>query len=57
MHHRFPVTEKAKGGETIRIEVEAVPKGIFGTNIPEPRLERAQLGRSRSARCAGSSAT
>jgi alpha-mannosidase len=43
MHHRFPVTEKAKGGETITIDVEAVPKGIFGTDIPEPRLERAQL--------------
>ena len=43
MHHRFPVTEKAKGGETIGIEVEAVPKGIFGSNIPEPRVERANL--------------
>jgi alpha-mannosidase len=43
MHHRFPVTEKATGGETIGIEVEAVPKGIFGSNIPEPRIERASL--------------
>jgi alpha-mannosidase len=43
MHHRFPVTERAQGGETITIDVEAVPKGIFGTNIPEPRLERAQF--------------
>ena len=41
MHHRFPVTESAKGGERITIDVEAVPKGIFGTEIPEPRLERA----------------
>jgi alpha-mannosidase len=41
MHHRFPVTEQAKGGERITIDVEAVPKGIFGTEIPEPRLERA----------------
>ncbi len=43
MHHRFPVTDKASGGEKIEIEVEAVPKGIFGTNISEPRLERAQF--------------
>jgi alpha-mannosidase len=43
MHHRFPITEKATGGETIGIEVEAVPKGIFGSNIPEPRIERANL--------------
>ena len=45
MHHRFPVTEPATGGETITIDVEAVPKGIFGTNIAEPRLERALLRR------------
>lgn len=43
MHHRFPVVDQAKGGETIGIEVEAAPKGIFGTNIAEPRLERAQF--------------
>jgi alpha-mannosidase len=41
MHHRFPIVERADGGEVITIDVEAVPKGIFGTNIPEPRLERA----------------
>jgi alpha-mannosidase len=43
MHHRFPVTDKATGGETIGIEVEAVPKGIFGSAIGEPRIERASL--------------
>src|SRR5829696_8189147 len=43
MHHRFPVVEKAAGGETITIEAEVVPKGIFGTNIAEPRLERANF--------------
>ena len=49
MHHRFPVVEQAAGGEMITIDVEAVPKGIFGTNIPEPRLERALLS-SRSGK-------
>ena len=43
MHHRFPVVEAAAGGEEIRIETEVVPKGIFGANIPEPRITRAHL--------------
>ena len=43
MHHRFPVVESAAGGETLTIDAEVVPKGIFGSNIPEPRIERAHL--------------
>jgi alpha-mannosidase len=43
MHHRFLVTESATGGEQITIVAEAVPKGIFGTNITEPRIERAHF--------------
>lgn len=43
MHHRFPLFNVAEGGEEVRIDVEAVPKGIFGTDIPEPRIERAHL--------------
>ena len=43
MHHRFPVTTNAAGNETVEIHAEVVPKGIFGTNIAEPRLERAAL--------------
>jgi alpha-mannosidase len=42
MHHRFPVTEQAAGDE-FTIEAEIVPKGIFGSNLPEPRIERAHL--------------
>jgi alpha-mannosidase len=42
-HHRFPVTGRATGGESIMIEAEVVPKGIFGSDIPEPRIERAQF--------------
>lgn len=43
MHHRFPVTSSAAGGETITIEAEVVPKGIFGSHIAEPRIERSML--------------
>jgi alpha-mannosidase len=43
MHHRFPVAEAAAGGEALTIDAEVVPKGIFGSNIPEPRIERAHL--------------
>lgn len=43
MHHCFPITESAAGGETITITAEAVPKGIFGSNITEPRIERAHF--------------
>ncbi len=43
MHHRFPVVAKAQGGESVTIHAEVVPKGIFGANLPEPRLERAAL--------------
>ena len=43
MHHRFAVAEQATDGNTIVIEAEVIPKGIFGTNIPEPRLDRAKF--------------
>jgi alpha-mannosidase len=43
MHHRFPVIEKAAGGESITIDAEVVPKGIFGANLPEPRIERSHF--------------
>ncbi len=43
MHHRFPVVDRAAGGEQLEIRVEVVPKGIFGSNIPEPRIDHARL--------------
>ena len=43
VHHRFPVTSAAMGGERIEIRAEVVPKGIFGSHLPEPRIERAAL--------------
>ena len=42
-HHSFPITEEANGGERITIEAEVVPKGMFGSHIAEPRLERAHF--------------
>src|SRR5215204_3671881 len=42
-HRSFPVTQKAKGGETIVVEAEVVPRGMFGTNVAEPRLRRSSL--------------
>jgi alpha-mannosidase len=42
-HHSFPITADARGGERIEIEAEVVPKGLFGSHVDEPRLERAHL--------------
>ena len=42
-HRTFPVLDEARGGEEVRIEAEVVSKGMFGSNVAEPRLERARL--------------
>lgn len=42
-HAEYPLLEKAKGGEVLQLEVEAVPKGLFGSPVREPRLEEATL--------------
>jgi alpha-mannosidase len=42
-HRSFPVLDEARGGEEIGIEAEVVSKGMFGSNVSEPRLERARL--------------
>src|SRR5215204_4881004 len=42
-HRRFPVLDRAQGGEEVRIEAEVVSKGMFGSNVAEPRLEWARL--------------
>ena len=42
-HFRFPLIASAVGGESIQIEAKVVPKGMFGSHIPEPRIERAHL--------------
>jgi alpha-mannosidase len=42
-HLSFPVAQKARGGEPLRIEAEVVSKGLWGSQVAEPRLERAAL--------------
>jgi alpha-mannosidase len=42
-HRSFPVLAEARGGEEVGIEAEVVSKGMFGSNVSEPRLDRASL--------------
>src|ERR671912_941358 len=42
-HRSFPVTRKAEGGETIGVEAEVVPRGMFGSNVAAPQLRRSSL--------------
>jgi alpha-mannosidase len=42
-HRSFLVLDTARGGEEVGIEAEVVSKGMFGSNVAEPRLERARL--------------
>jgi alpha-mannosidase len=42
-HRSFPVLDEARGGEEIDVEAEVVSKGPFGSNLAEPRLQRAIL--------------
>src|SRR5215212_94007 len=42
-HRSFRVSDVARGGEPLEIQVEVVPKGMFGSHIARPRLERAAL--------------
>jgi alpha-mannosidase len=42
-HRTFPVLDVARGGEEVSVEAEVVSKGMFGSNVSEPRLELARL--------------
>jgi alpha-mannosidase len=42
-HRTFPVLDEAQGGEEVVIEAEVVSKGLFGSNVSDPRLELARL--------------
>ena len=42
-HRAFPVLDQARGGDEVEIEAEVVSKGMFGSNVSEPRLELARL--------------
>ena len=42
-HRTFPVLDEARGGEEVVVEAEVVSKGMFGSNVSDPRLELARL--------------
>lgn len=42
-HQDFRLIDSAQGGETIDIEAEVVPKGMFGAHVAQPALDRALL--------------
>jgi alpha-mannosidase len=42
-HRSFRISQKARGGETVRVEAEVVSKGLWGSEVAEPRIERASL--------------
>ncbi|HEX5915554.1 MAG TPA: glycoside hydrolase family 38 C-terminal domain-containing protein, partial [Rubrobacter sp.] len=42
-HRSFPVTQGAAGGETVWVEAEVVPRGMFGSNVAAPQLRRSSL--------------
>ena len=42
-HQDYRIIESADGGETIRIEAEVMPKGMFGSHVHAPSIGRALL--------------
>ncbi|HVL24997.1 MAG TPA: glycoside hydrolase family 38 C-terminal domain-containing protein [Thermomicrobiales bacterium] len=42
-HQDFRLVDRAQGGETFRIEAEVVPKGMFGSHVGAPAIDRAVL--------------
>lgn len=42
-HSSFRVADAARGGEPLEIRAQVVTKGLFGSHIAEPRLERVCL--------------
>ncbi|MBV8378350.1 MAG: alpha-mannosidase, partial [Verrucomicrobia bacterium] len=41
LHQEYPLLSEAKGGETLRFQAQVVPHGLFGTPVPQPRLDLA----------------
>ena len=42
-HHDFRITDDAHGGEAIEIDAEVSPKGMFGSHVHAPGIDRAML--------------
>ena len=46
-HRNFLVQDEARGGEEVGIEAEVVSKGMFGSNISEPRSTKTPTASSK----------
>src|SRR5215213_3535716 len=46
-HRNFLVQDEARGGEEVGIEAEVVSKGMFGSNISEPRSSKTPTASSK----------
>ncbi|MBX3069978.1 MAG: alpha-mannosidase [Thermomicrobiales bacterium] len=42
-HHRFPVWSSATAGDLLTIDAEVMPKGLMGSHINRPTIDRAML--------------
>ncbi|MCC6944286.1 MAG: hypothetical protein IT335_06890, partial [Thermomicrobiales bacterium] len=42
-HHRFPVWSSAAAGDLLTIDAEVMPKGLMGSHINRPTIDRAML--------------
>ncbi len=42
-HHRFPVWSAAAAGDLLTIDAEVMPKGLMGSHINRPTIDRAML--------------
>jgi alpha-mannosidase len=42
-HHKFPISDALESGTTLTIDAEVSPKGLFGADVPEPRIDRAHV--------------
>ncbi len=42
-HRAYQVADPAAGGESVQIHAEVVPKGMFGSHIPNPGVDSALL--------------
>jgi alpha-mannosidase len=41
--HTFPISDALESGMPLTIDAEVSPKGLFGANVAEPKIERAHV--------------
>ncbi|CAN5535780.1 glycoside hydrolase family 38 C-terminal domain-containing protein [soil metagenome] len=42
-HHKFKISDALEQGFTLTVDAEVSPKGLFGANVPQPRIDRAHV--------------